>query len=69
VAARTLFAGSDDAARRTGVLYSIMRTCARHKVAPLPYMTDVLRRLREGIPAADLLPDRWQQTYGAKGSS
>jgi hypothetical protein len=51
------------------VLYSIMRTCARHKVAPLPYMTDVLRRLREGIPAADLLPDRWQQTYGAKGSS
>jgi hypothetical protein len=63
-----LFAGSDEAARRTAVLYSIMRTCARHRVAPLPYLTDVLRKLREGIPAADLIPDHWQQTYGAEST-
>jgi hypothetical protein len=60
-----LFAGSDEAARRTAVLYSIIRSCARHKVAPQPYLTDVLRRLRENTPAADLLPDRWQQRYAA----
>ena len=54
-----LFAGSHEAARRTAVLYSLMRTCAQHHVPPLPYFTDVLRQLHDHVPAADLLPDRW----------
>ena len=61
----TLFAGSHDAARRAAVLYSLMRTCAQHGVPPLPYFTDVLRRLREHVPVTDLLPDRWHALYGA----
>lgn len=60
-----LFAGSHEAARRAAVLYSLVRTCAQHGVPPLPYFTDVLRKLREHVPVNDLLPDRWRDLYGA----
>ncbi len=63
-----LFAGSHDAARRTAVLYSLMRTCAQHGVAPLPYLTDVLRKLAAGWDPSrleELLPDRWLQLYSS----
>jgi transposase len=58
-----LFAGSHDAARRSAALYSLMRTCAQHGVPPLPYLTDVLRKLAAGWKddrLDELLPDRWQ---------
>jgi len=58
-----LFAGSHKAAARAAVLYSITRTCAQHDVLPLPYLTDVLRKLAEGWPQSrieELLPDRWK---------
>ena len=58
-----LFAGSHNAARRTATLYTLMRTCAQHGVAPLPYLTDVLRKLAAGWEQSrleELLPDRWQ---------
>lgn len=58
-----LFAGSHDAARRTAVLYSLVRTCAEHGVPPLPYLTDVLRSLGAGWPARQvdqLLPHAWK---------
>ena len=61
-----LFAGSHDAARRTAVLYSLMRTCAQHGVAPLPYLTDVLRKLATGWATtrlAELLPDQWNRLH------
>jgi transposase len=61
-----LFAGSHNAARRAATLYSLTRTCAQHDVAPLPYLTDVLRRIAAGWPAScleELLPDRWQLRY------
>ncbi len=60
-----LFAGSHEAARRAAVLYSLTRTCAQHGVPPLPYFTDVLRKLREHVPVTDLLPDRWRDLFGA----
>ena len=60
-----LFAGSHDAARRAAVLYSVLRTCAQHGVPPLPYLTDVLRKLGNGVPVTDLVPDRWRTLYGA----
>ncbi|MGH7504139.1 MAG: IS66 family transposase [Longimicrobiales bacterium] len=58
-----LFAGSHRAAHRAAALYSIMRTCAQYGVAPLPYLTDVLRKLAPGGSSEAinaLLPDRWQ---------
>lgn len=58
-----LFAGSHRAARRSAALYSLMRTCAQHGVPPLPYLTDLLRRLAAGWDEArldELLPHRWQ---------
>ena len=58
-----LFFGSHRAAERAAVLYSIMRTCALRGVPPLPYLTDVLRKLAAGWPQSridELLPDRWQ---------
>jgi len=58
-----LFAGSHDAARRSAALYSLMRTCAQHGVPPLPYLTDVLKKLASGWDNGrldELLPDRWQ---------
>jgi transposase len=67
-----LFAGSHDAARRAAVLYSLIRTCAQHGVPPLPYLTDVLRKLAGGWGTdrlEELLPDRWQQLYGGAAES
>jgi len=61
-----LFAGSHDAARRSARLYSLMRTCAQHGVAPLPYLTDVIEKLAAGWPEqrmAELLPDRWASLH------
>ena len=62
-----LFAGSHDAARRAATLYSLLRTCAQYGVPPLPYLTDVLRKLAAGWPQSrldELLPDRWQALHG-----
>ena len=61
-----LFAGSHDAARRAAVLYSLMRSCAQHGVALLPYLTDVLRKMAHGWEEnrlVELLPDRWQHLH------
>lgn len=57
-----LFCGSHDAARRAANLYSLTRTCALYNVPPLPYFTDVLRKLADDWPQSrilELLPDRW----------
>jgi transposase len=67
-----LFAGSHAAARRTAALYSLMRTCAQHDVPPLPYLTDVLRKLASGWDEdrlEELLPDHWQLTGGDNSRS
>ena len=58
-----LFCGSHKAAGRAAVLYGLTRTCAQHGVLPLPYLTDVLRKLAGNWPQnrlEELLPDRWQ---------
>ena len=66
-----LFAGSHDAARRAAALYSLMRSCAQHRVPPLPYLTDVLRRLADGWKQSrldELLPHRWEEMHGHSSS-
>ena len=58
-----LFAGSHEAARRAANLYSLTRTCAQYGIPPLPYFTDVLRKLANDwrITRVDeLLPPRWR---------
>jgi transposase len=66
-----LFAGSHDAARRAAALYSLMRSCAQHGVPPLPYLTDVLRKLADGWKQSrldELLPHRWDEMHGHSSS-
>ncbi len=59
-----LFAGSHNAARRAAGIYSLTRTCIQHKVAPMPYFTDVFAKLGTGAWSGerldDLLPHRWR---------
>jgi transposase len=60
-----LFSGSHAAAARAATLYSLMRTCAQYEVAPLAYLTDILRKLASGDYADrldELLPMSWQPT-------
>lgn len=58
-----LFSGSHDAARRAAGLYSLLRTCARYGVPPLPYVTEILTTLATGWSMSRLdalLPHRWR---------
>ena len=58
-----LFCGSHNAAGRAAVLYGLTRTCAQYGVPPLPYLTDVLKKLAGNWPQSrleELLPDRWK---------
>jgi transposase len=67
-----LFAGSHDAARRAANLYSLMRTCAQYGIPPLPYFTDVLRKLGAGWDHErldDLLPHRWRSPTASPENS
>lgn len=57
-----LFAGSDLAAERAAVIYSLMATCKLNNVEPLAYFTDVLERIADHpINRLDeLLPFNWK---------
>jgi hypothetical protein len=66
-----LFAGSHNAAGRAAGLYSLTRTCAQYGVPPLPYFTDVLRKLANGWTVNrldELLPHRWRDADTAPES-
>jgi hypothetical protein len=56
-----LFAGSHEAARRSGMLYSLLGTCKMHNIEPYTWLKDVLHRIA-GHPinkVNELLPHRW----------
>lgn len=59
-----LFAGSDDAARRSAIFYTFISTCRQHGVDPVAWLTDVLPRIettrRDRL--AELLPQNWTMT-------
>jgi hypothetical protein len=40
-----LFAGSHDAARRSGMLYSLLGTCKMHGIEPYGWLKDVLQKI------------------------
>jgi transposase len=58
-----LFAGSHEAARRSGMLYSLLGTCKMHGIEPYGWLKDVLTRIADHpvnrVP--ELLPHRWNK--------
>jgi transposase len=57
-----LFAGSHEAARRSGMLYSLLGTCKMHDVEPYSWLKNVLHRIADHPinQIQDLLPHRYK---------
>jgi transposase len=58
-----LFAGSHEAAKRSGMLYSLLGTCKMHGIEPYSWLKDVLQRIAD-LPInriQELLPHRWKK--------
>jgi hypothetical protein len=58
-----LFAGSHEAARRSGMLYSLLGTCKMHEINPYVWLKDVLARIATHPinKIQELLPHHWNQ--------
>jgi transposase len=59
-----LFAGSHEAARRSGMLYSLLGTCKMHGIEPYAWLKDVLQRIADHPinKISGLLPQRWNKS-------
>lgn len=57
-----LFAGSHEAAKRSGMLYSLLGTCKMHGIEPYGWLKDVLQRIADHPinKIQDLLPHRYK---------
>jgi transposase len=57
-----LFAGSHEAAKRSGMLYSLLGTCKMHGIEPYGWLKDVLQRIADHSinRIQDLLPHRYE---------
>jgi transposase len=57
-----LFAGSHEAARRSGMLYSLLGTCKMHGMEPYGWLKEVLQRIADHPinKIQDLLPHRYK---------
>jgi len=61
-----LFAGSDDGARRTTIICTLIESAVMHGLEPWLYLSDVLQKLDDGWPQArvdELLPHRWAELH------
>ncbi len=58
-----LFAGSHEAAKRSGMLYSLLGTCKMHGIEPYAWLKDVLHRIAEHPvnKVSELLPHRYKK--------
>lgn len=58
-----LFAGSHEAAKRSGMLYSLLGTCKMHGIEPNAWLKDVLHRIADHPvnQIQDLLPHRYKK--------
>jgi len=58
-----LFAGSHEAARRSGMLYSLLGTCKMHEINPYVWLKEVLARIATHPinKIQDLLPHHWKK--------
>lgn len=65
-----LFAGSDDGAKAAAILYSLLNSCALHKVNPYQYLKDIITQCAVGSESLrNLLPDRWKHRQQQERSS
>ncbi len=58
-----LFAGSHEAARRSGMLYSLLGTCKMHSIEPYTWLKNILKKI-PSYPInkiKELLPHYWQR--------
>ncbi len=58
-----LFAGSHEAARRSGMLYSLLSTCKMHGIEPYAWLKDILGKIATHPinRVQELLPHRWNK--------
>lgn len=58
-----LFAGSHEAAKRSGMLYSLLGTCKMHGIEPYTWLKEVLHRIADhpANKVAELLPHRYKK--------
>ncbi|WP_276505087.1 IS66 family transposase [Terrimonas pollutisoli] len=58
-----LFAGSHEAAKRSGMLYSLLGTCKMHDIEPYTWLKDVLQRIADHPvnKVQQLLPHRYKK--------
>jgi transposase len=59
-----LFAGSHEAAKRSGMLYSLLGTCKMHGIEPYGWLKDVLQRIATHPinKIQELLPHHWKKS-------
>ena len=59
-----LFAGSHEAAKRSGMLYSLLGTCKMHGIEPYTWLKDVLAQISNHPinRIKDLLPHHWKKS-------
>lgn len=59
-----LFAGSHEAAKRSGMLYSLLGTCKMHGIEPYGWLKDVLQRIADHPinKITELLPHHWNKS-------
>jgi transposase len=59
-----LFAGSHEAAKRSGMLYSLLGTCKMHGIEPYGWLKDVLQTIADHPinRISELLPHRWKKS-------
>jgi transposase len=59
-----LFAGSHEAAKRSGMLYSLLGTCKMHNIEPYGWLKDVLQTIADHPVnrISELLPHRWKKS-------
>lgn len=59
-----LFAGSHEAAKRSGMLYSLLGTCKMHGIEPYGWLRDVLQRIADHPinKISELLPHHWNKS-------
>jgi transposase len=59
-----LFAGSNEAAKRAGMIYSLIASCKVNYINPLHWLTDVLKRINTHKQSKlhELLPQNWKIT-------
>jgi len=57
-----LFAGSDEGAKRSAIIYSLIETCKQNSINTFDYLRDVLTRLptHKANKIHELLPYYWK---------